>query len=75
MIDARHREIVEKYFLIGLHPNGKEFYASGIYSVVDADDWSLGHYVIDCTVCGAVVREDKVLSHTIWHESLVYKND
>jgi hypothetical protein len=70
-IDMNHQGIVNKYFFV------REFedniYISGEYTILD--ETLLHIHVIDCAVCGAIVKLEKVISHSVWHESLVYKND
>jgi hypothetical protein len=71
VIDINHKEIVEKNFII--EENGDGFNICYTYYLIEPDLMTQVHYV-DCVICGATVNVHRVLSHSVWHESLVYKD-
>lgn len=69
-LTLEQKTIVEKYFII--EQFDAEIAVYNDYYLCKEDLVDVVH-VVDCVVCGAITNLEKVLAHTIWHESLVYK--
>jgi hypothetical protein len=71
-IALKHKEIVEKNFIVKVVD--RQVIICGVFAIVKED--LIEHVdVANCAVCGSIVELTRVLQHSVWHESLVYKND